>query len=234
MASNPFLRNGVAVIKLARGAETPRHRRLEAGEEEKLLAAANAHLRAMMIAALETGCRLGELLSLQWHQVRFDQNVLVLPASKTKTGEHRNVPITSRLRQVLEFRHRDVAGELFGPDAYVFGNEVGEPTKSIRTAWENCRKRAGVVGLHWHDLRRETASRLLETPGVALHDVAEWIGHSSVTTTARYLSTSAIRRQHTLRPFEEHRRQKASNSEAAEAVPRPEVDDAVIEARPVS
>jgi integrase len=137
-------------------------------------------------------------------------NVLVLPASKTKTGEHRTVPITSRLRQVLEFRRHDASGEPFGPDAYVFGDETGAKLNSFRTAWENCRKRAGVTGLHWHDLRRETASRLLETPGVALHDVAEWIGHSSVTTTARYLSTSALRRQQTLKRFEEFRQQQSA------------------------
>lgn len=84
----------------------------------------------------------------------------------------------------------------------MFGNEVGERRKSFRTIWENCRKRAGVAGLHFHDLRREFASRLLESPGVALHDVSDWVGHSNVTTTSRYLSTTGFRRQITLERFE--------------------------------
>jgi integrase len=208
-------------IKLERGAESPRHRRLEAGEEERLLANANPLLRALIIAALETGCRRGELLSLQWSEVRLTQGVIVLPAEKTKTAAARTVPITQRLRQVLEFRKYDAAGEEFGPDDYVFGNEVGEQTVCFRTAWENCRRRARVTGLHFHDLRRETASRLLETPGVALHDVAAWIGHSSVSTTARYLSTSEFRRQQTLKKFEEFRAREANGGGLDRSEPSP-------------
>src|SRR5258707_939628 len=82
----------------------------------------------------------------------------------------------------------------FGRYCYVFGNEVGERSKSIKTAWENTRKRAGIFGLHFHDLRREACSRLLESPGVALHDVAAVAGPRSITTTSRYLATTGIRK----------------------------------------
>jgi integrase len=58
------------------------------------------------------------------------------------------------------------------------------------------------VGLHFHDLRREFASRLLETPGVSLHDVSDWIGHTSVVTTSRYLASSSARKQHVLERFQ--------------------------------
>jgi integrase len=61
----PFKRGGVTVVKLEKAAEQPRHRRLESGEEEALLAHAGPHLYALIVAALETGCRVGELLSLQ-------------------------------------------------------------------------------------------------------------------------------------------------------------------------
>ena len=82
----------------------------------------------------------------------------MLPADKTKVGEGRPIPMTQRLQAVLEMRRLDPTGEEMGPDAYVFGNEVGERVKSIRTAWENCRRRAGVRGLHFHDLRRTLSS----------------------------------------------------------------------------
>jgi len=65
----------------------------------------------------------------------------------------------------------------------VFGDEVGQRVKSVKTSWENTRRRANVQGLHFHDLRREFASRLLESPGVALRDVASWVGHRAVTST---------------------------------------------------
>jgi integrase len=201
----PFRKNGVNTIKLVRRAEAARTRRLGPGEEERLLAAANPKMRAILIAALETGCRIGELLSLQFKQINEERNVIILPAEKTKAGAARVVPMTALLRQVIASRRLDAAGQPFGPEDYVFGNSVGEPTKSFRTAWDNTRRRAGVTGLHIHDLRREAASRILESPGVALHDVASWMGHASVVTTAKYLATNATRQLETLRRFEDAR-----------------------------
>ena len=200
--STPFKRHGVTIIKLNSSAESPRARRLEAGEEGKLLAHATPDLKAIIIAALETGCRLGELLSLQWGQVRREENIILLPAGKTKTNEARTVPLTSRLRAVLDARKHDASGSEFGAQAYVFGNEIGERRESIREDWDECRRLAGIVGLHFHDLRREFASRLLETPGVSLHDVSDWVGHTNVVTTSRYLATNGMRRQAVLERFE--------------------------------
>jgi integrase len=90
----------------------------------------------------------------------------------------------------------------------VFGNRVGERTSysTFKKGWKRAHTEAGITGLHFHDLRREFASRLLETPGVSLHDVADWVGHSNVTTTSRYLRTTGVRRQHIARKFEEARR----------------------------
>lgn len=76
---------------------------------------------------------------------------------------------------------------------------------TFKKGWKQARKTAGGNGLHFHDLRREFASRLLETPGVSLHDVADWVGHSNVTTTSRYLRTTAVRREHIAKRFKEAR-----------------------------
>ena len=143
--ASPFKKHGVTTIKLARGAEAPRTRRLNGDEEERLLAAASPKMRAIIIAALETGCRIGELLSLQFGQIDEARNVIILPAEKTKAGAARVVPMTARLQKVIAGRRFDPAGQPFGPEHYVFGNEVGERTKSIKTAWENTRRRAGVT-----------------------------------------------------------------------------------------
>ena len=66
----PFKRHGVNVVRLNGAAETVRARRLQPGEEERLIAAATPHLRALIVGALSTGCRVGELLTLQWQDVQ--------------------------------------------------------------------------------------------------------------------------------------------------------------------
>ena len=104
---SPFVRGGVAVVKLT--PETPRHRRLvDAGEETALLACAGPLLRDLIIAALSTACRLGELLSLQFKNIRTTttatgqvRQTLVLEAAKTKTATRREVPVGQKLTAVL-------------------------------------------------------------------------------------------------------------------------------------
>lgn len=200
----PFKRHGVTVIRVKSGRGNPRTRRLDDGEEERLLAHASPHLRALIVAALESGCRVGELLGLRWRDVRWAENVLLLAAVNTKTREARDVPMTARLREILEARRFGPNGTEHPPDAFAFGNEAGERVGRIHTAWRAACRRANVAGLHFHDLRREFASRLLES-GAANHDVRDWLGHANITTTSRYLSTTRTRLQKVSRQFEEHR-----------------------------
>ena len=215
---SPFKRFGVPVVKMDGAAETPRHRRLDGDEEQRLLKHATPYLQDVIVAALETGCRRGELLSLTWADVRDDYGHMLLRADNTKTGEARAVPITARLRDVLRRRRIGADVEEFGPDAFVFGNEVGEQRRWIHDAWDKARRSAGIADLHFHDLRREFASRLLETPGVSLHDVSDWIGHTNVITTSRYLATSAVRKLRVLERFEAARgSQSPSATEPAAA-----------------
>jgi len=69
---------------------------------------------------------------------------------------------------------------------------VGERIGSIKTAWRNTCRRAGIGDLHFHDLRREFACRLLES-SADLHDVRDFLGHANITTTSRYLRSSPVR-----------------------------------------
>jgi integrase len=164
-----------------------------------LFANAQPHLRDVMTALLATGCRVGEILSLQWKDVRDD--VILIKAEKAKTSRSRAVPITAALRAVLDARRKDPSGEDFGPDAYAFGNECGERIKRVRHASDNTCKRAGIKDLHIRDLRREQSSQLEES-GAHLHEVREWLGHTNVATTSRYLKTSGQRLQRVARMFE--------------------------------
>ena len=72
-----------------------------AGEERRLLSAANPWLQRLIIAALETGCRRGELLALQWADVNLEKGELTVRAETTKTKSRRLLPVSPRLRAVL-------------------------------------------------------------------------------------------------------------------------------------
>ena len=206
--ATPFKRFGVTVITLDSRAETPRQRRLDAGEEDRLLAVATGLIRDLLIALLETGCRRGELLSLQFSQIRWNENVLMLPADKTKTRRARVIPITATLRGVLERRQKGPDGQTLGPGCYVFGTETGERVGRVDVAWRATCTAAGITNLHLHDLRREFASRLLES-GAHMALVRDWLGHTSLTMTSRYLATTAVGLQTAREQFEQHRAQQA-------------------------
>jgi len=189
MTSTPFKIGTVTAVHLF--PELARERRLEPGEEARLLPACRPHLRALVEAALETVCRIGELLSLQWRQVRWAQNEIHFPAGKTKARKPRYMPISQRLHAVLEMRRLDPNGQPHGPDAYVFGNALGERAyyATVSDAWVRACKRAQITGLHFHDLRREAASRLLEGD-VPEQYVQAVLGHADLSTTSKYLATT--------------------------------------------
>jgi integrase len=145
------------------------------------------------------------LLSLQWSQVSLARTTIQLKAAKTKTAKARAVPVTQRLKAVLEMRRHAPDGAEHGPEAYVFGNEVGERVSewTVRQQWDATCAAAKITGLQFHDLRHECGSRLLEA-GVPLHKVRDWLGHSNVTTTSRYLQTTTAGMTGALRRLEEH------------------------------
>ena len=199
----PFKKgNGVVAVHFAK--EQPRQRRLEGDEEDRLLKHADPLLHDLIAAALETGCRKGELLALQWRDVKWAPNVLLLPAEITKTAESRDVPMSQTLRSLLEMRKHAPDGTEHGAHAYVFGNELGERVTDLRDAWERCCSAAKITGLSFHDLRREAASRLRES-GAPDHVVAAWLGHANISTTSRYLKTNRSGLQRYLKRFEQHR-----------------------------
>jgi integrase len=190
LTDSPFRKGHVTIVKANRSAETPRDRRLTGDEEARLLEAAerNPHLYALIVAALTTGCRKGELLTMQWSQAcETPKPAIRLSAAHTKTAKPRTVPLTPRLKAVLTMRKTAPDGKEHAPDAYVFGNEVGEPVKCIKTAWSLACQRAKITDLHFHDLRRECGSRWHEA-GVPLAQIQAWLGHTTLTQTSTYLN----------------------------------------------
>ncbi len=188
---NPFLRHGQRVVQFAR--EQGRDRRLLPEDEKRLLAHAAPHTQARIIAALEAGCRRGELLLLRWRDIVLDakgvMQTISLRAENTKTDTARRLPISPRLRAVLEMRRTGPEGGPLGPDAFVFGDECGGRVGEFKVAWYGALRRAGIRDLTFHDLRHEFGSRLIEA-GVSLLTVSHLYCHTSIATTARYLNAS--------------------------------------------
>lgn len=181
----PFRRGSQAVIKLERE-NNRRSRRLTADEEKRLLNAARPMTKALVVAALDTGMRRGELLSLRFGDVDFDRQVIHVRAENAKSKRGRSIPIaTTRLKAVLEWLRIDAEGGHKDDAAPVFSNRVGEPLKDFRDGWVDVLAAAKITGLWFHDLRGEYASRLVER-GVPLSQVRDLLGHASIVTTERY------------------------------------------------
>lgn len=127
----PFKIGSQPAISLER--ELPRNKRLQnADDEQRLLDAANPHLRGVITAMLDTACRPGEILSLQWRDVSLERRELTIQAQQEKTRRERIIPISTRLRAILEMRRGDRAGREFPADAYVFGDALGQRVKSVQ------------------------------------------------------------------------------------------------------
>jgi integrase len=110
-----------------------RRRRLSEEEEAALLAVASPILRSMIIAALDTGMRRGEMLSLRFGDIDWKRRLIVLRGTTTKSRKTRIVPIgTSRLLSVLQWLRLDSTGADKADDVPVFSNADGEPLRRSR------------------------------------------------------------------------------------------------------
>jgi integrase len=103
--------NPIARIRMVRE-RGQRRPVMSVAEEIKLLAACSDHLWPIVVTALDTGMRRGELLGQLWEHVDFDCGLLSVSHSKTAEGEHRPIPLTSRVRSMLA-EHRKPSGLIF-------------------------------------------------------------------------------------------------------------------------
>mgnify|MGYP001347605752 CR=1 FL=1 len=146
-------------------------------DETKLLEAAAPHLKRIIVCALDSGMRLGEILSLTWRQVDVSRGIIRV--EHTKSGKPREIPISERLRTTL--------GRAGAHNEHVFLGPKGLGVESVKTAMNAALRRSGLEerGVRFHDLRHTFATRLIEH-GVDPFTVQELLGHQSITTTQRY------------------------------------------------
>lgn len=142
---------------------------LSRGDEVRLLDAIQEdHLKALVVALIDTGARLSELLNADFKDVRVDSLMLIDTKSTTGTYKARSVPLTGRARDAMDYL---VQSDLPSPSVL---------SKALRAYTD-------MLGIEatFHTLRHTCASRLLNG-GARLTQVRDWLGHSSVTTTERY------------------------------------------------
>lgn len=177
---NPFVM-GRALINP--GDERHRERILTRDEEEKLLAVCTgtkAHLRSVIIMALDTGMRRGEMFKLKWLDIDFEVGIINIQAFNTKTMRQRQVAITLRVAQEL---HALWENSPRNPDSLVFG------VANVKKSFTKARVVAGLPDLRFHDLRHTHATRLV-AGHVPLSEVGRVLGHTQANTTYRYVNAN--------------------------------------------
>ncbi len=124
-----------------------------------------------------TGCRLGEVLSLKWDEVDFDNSCLRLKDSKT--GK-RTIPLNEHAIKILHSVQKQA------DNPYVFcGDKPGTHLVTVQKTWERIRKEAGIPDVRIHDLRHSFASFMIMN-GLNIFEVSKLLGHSDIKTTMRY------------------------------------------------
>ncbi len=167
--------NPVSRLSFAVGNRNARDRWLTLEEEQALLASAtNPHwLRPLLMVALHSGMRQGEILDLKWQHVNFAARIITVV--KSKNGEKRGIPMSNTLQGVLQsIKVRHISGRVF-PIAI----------RSLRAAFGQTLAKAKIEGFHFHDLRHTFATRLVQN-GVDLYKVKELLGHKTLAMTTRY------------------------------------------------
>ncbi|MGA2534088.1 MAG: tyrosine-type recombinase/integrase [Candidatus Aminicenantales bacterium] len=153
-----------------------RERILTSDEAARLLAAAGPELRPVIITALGTGMRRGEILGLRWADLNFTVGYITLITSKS--GKGRKIPMSGAVAAALSAIRR--RGE------FVFQNmETGRPIREMSAAFNAACALAKITGCRLHDLRHTAASKMVEA-GVDLVTVSKILGHASITMTMRY------------------------------------------------
>jgi len=154
-----------------------RVRRLEEDEEKKLIEAAekskSRDIPAIIIIALETAARCGEIAGMRWEHINLAKKTWHIPITKTKVP--RTAPLSPKAIETLKNLPRRIDGRVWSLSSH-----------SISQAFTRICRQAKIEGFHFHDLRHEATSRLFENPEFGIMEVATITGHQTLTMLKRY------------------------------------------------
>ncbi|HCE2651313.1 site-specific integrase [Vibrio parahaemolyticus] len=186
--------HNLSSVKIAKEDNT-RIRYLSESEEAALLSALatreaqlcednDAHQYAdfftpLITLAMHTGMRKGEMLTLRWESVSFENRYLTILSENAKSKKKRTIPMNDTVFNMLsQWRVQNLNEE------YVFVHE-GKRVSFFQYPWQNLLKAAGIENFRFHDLRHHFASKLVMA-GVDLNVVRELLGHADLKMTLRY------------------------------------------------
>jgi integrase len=138
------------------------------------------HIAPVVVLALNTGLRRGELLALRWADVDLAHGRLTVRGASAKSGLTRHVPLNVEAARVLRDWQPCCAS-----DTLVFPGPTGAPMVDLKTAWTKLATAAKLDAFTFHDLRHTFASKLVQA-GVDLNTVRELLGHADIRMTLRY------------------------------------------------
>ena len=153
-------------------------------QEKNLIQACTLQHQALFLSlAKDAGLRHGEILSLKWDQVNFENKMIHIHASQTKTKRSRVIPILWK-----EFYNRLVLASSSRDSECVFVvSYMGKPIKTFRKSWQLIKDRCDWLpnDIRIHDLRHQFARKML-TLGVPKYAVQKMLGHANEKMTERY------------------------------------------------
>ena len=163
-----------------------RTRFLEKEEIIKLLSNCNKGLRPIVVVALNTGMRLGEILGLKWRDIDIQRGIIYL--YNTKNGEKRELPVNEQVKTAFIRTPKHPKSE------FVFHLPDGSQRKDIRFSFFTALAKSAIKDFRFHDLRHTFASQLV-MGGVDLNTVRELLGHKTMKMTLRYSHLSGNHKQ---------------------------------------
>lgn len=142
------------------------------------------HLKPLVITALNTGMRRGEIFNLTWKDVDLEKKIITVEGTTSKSGQSRYISINDELLDTLIKWKKQTPS-----DSYAFPGKNGKRLDNIKKSWENLLVRAKIEGFRWHDIRHTFASNLVMA-GISLYQVRDILGHSDFSMTQRYAHLS--------------------------------------------
>ncbi|MDW7997824.1 MAG: site-specific integrase [Thermodesulfovibrio sp.] len=176
--------------------ETKRLKYLSKEEIQRLLSCCDEHLYPIVVVALNTGMRKGEILNLKWQNIDFKNEIILL--DKTKNDERREIPMNNTLKLLFKklYSQRKLHTD------YIFVNpETGRKYVDLKRSFASACRKAGLQDFRFHDLRHTFASQLVMS-GVDLKTVQELLGHKSLTMTLRYAHLSQAHKKEAVKTLE--------------------------------
>jgi integrase len=180
---NPFTK---AKKIISTAAEVCRDRVVSVSEELLLLNACETpnrqHLRAIIVLAVDSGMRRGEILKLIWEDIDLHQAAITIKATNSKTEKLRKIGMTPRVKAELsnlwEMSPKHLKGSVFGIRF------------NFNRSWRSILRDIGISDLHFHDLRHTAITRMVRS-GISASEVMKISGHSEMKTFLRYMNLTS-------------------------------------------